>query len=529
MVVRELPMPDAGAFAYVALFLWPIVIMILFRKLPLQSAVIWSILGGYLLLPAAWVVHVDLPLVPTLHKNAIPALMAAVMAAVVLRRIEKSEQMLRGSRAVKRDRQAVLPGWLPRSWLGLGLFLALLGSVVMSVLTNMEVLTYGLHTIEAMRPFDIVSRTLAVLLMIIPILLGRKFLANEAGHRQLLKAMVLAAVVYSVLALYEVRMSPQLNIMVYGFFAHAFEQHVRSDGFRPLVFLNHALTLAIFLSTCILAAAAMARMSKGTVRIRYIAAIVFMLGVLVLSKSLGAFLITMVLLPVVLFMPIRLQLMAAAGIAVISLSYPMVRSSGLIQTEALTQVVAAQFGEDRARSLGFRFFHEDNLLEKASQRPVFGWGGYTRWRVHDEEGNDITVSDGAWIITLSQRGWLGYISEFGFLTLPIMLLFLRRKRYDVTLATSGLCVLIAANLIDLIPNDSLSPLLWLSAGALLGRLELKRDTVASAAPAEAPAEAETGRRTRPGAPAPGLVTAMATEEPGMSPYSRFPQVKRRET
>ena len=37
--------------AYIALFAWPLVVIVLFKRLSLQSALIWSILGGYLLLP----------------------------------------------------------------------------------------------------------------------------------------------------------------------------------------------------------------------------------------------------------------------------------------------------------------------------------------------------------------------------------------------------------------------------------------------------------------------------------------------
>ena len=37
--------------AYMMLLIWPIVCLGLFRNLPLQRALIWSILGGYLFLP----------------------------------------------------------------------------------------------------------------------------------------------------------------------------------------------------------------------------------------------------------------------------------------------------------------------------------------------------------------------------------------------------------------------------------------------------------------------------------------------
>jgi hypothetical protein len=523
-MVRELIRPDAGPLAYLALFIWPIVIIYLFRKLPLQQALIWSILGAYLLLPAAWVVFIDLPLLPALDKNFIPAAVALFMAMLTVSRIDKENRRLRNLSAEKKVRPAVLPGWLPRSFIGLGLLIMLFAGIVLTALTNGDYVVYGSTVIPRMRPYDALSTSLVVLVMLLPMLLGRKFLANEAGHRRILVAMIIAAAGYSFLALYEIRMSPQLNRMVYGFFPHAWEQHIRGDGFRPLVFMEHGLVWAIFLAMSILGAAVMARESTGALRFRYIMVMGFLYLVLILSKSLGALLITTMLLPVILLMPIRLQLMAAAIVAGITLSYPMLRGADIIPTDELVELVTEQFGAPRAQSIDFRFHHEDNLLEKANERPVFGWGGYTRWRAHDEDGTDITVSDGVWIITISQRGWVGYLAQFGFLTLPLIVFFFRRKRYDIGLVTSGLCVVIAANLIDLLPNSSLSPLLWLSVGALLGRMELQRDELASA---DAVPAVSRGRVPARGAP-PGLVTAMGGRDVGgKTPHSRFPHTKQR--
>ena len=147
----------------------------------------------------------------------------------------------------------------------------------------------------------------------------------------------------------------------------------------------------------------------------------------------------------------------------------------------------------RARSLQYRLNNEDILLEKANQRPLFGWGGWGRARVYDESGSDISTTDGRWIITIGNEGWFGYLARFGLLTLPIILLTLRKRKYEVTLATSALCLVLAGNLVDLIPNATSTPLTWLMAGALLGRLELKT---------ELQRETETPGPGRPGQDAP---------------------------
>ena len=96
------------------------------------------------------------------------------------------------------------------------------------------------------------------------------------------------------------------------------------------------------------------------------------------------------------------------------------------------------------------------LLERASQRILTGWGRYGRNRVYDpDSGNDISVTDGRWIITLGQFGIIGFIAEFGLLTIGIFRV--RRvlgKTKDVreSLCLSALSLMIALNVIDLLPN-----------------------------------------------------------------------------
>jgi len=282
----------ASPVAFAALILWPVVVAVLFRKLLFQAALVWSVLAGYLLLPSDRVVGIDLPLLPALDKVLIPSLAAAVMAVLALRRLDKKRRLARTLPGESASGPLVLPGWLPSSILGLGLFVTLIASTFMSTFTNSDPLVYGDTFIPQMRAFDAFSLILAALVVLLPTMLGRKFLADDAGHRHILVAICAAAVVYSFLMLYEVRMSPQINMMVYGFFPHSWLQHVRGGGFRPIVFMNHGLVLGIFLSMAVVASAIMVRLSTGAARMRFFVAMLFLFAVLVLSKNLGALMIT---------------------------------------------------------------------------------------------------------------------------------------------------------------------------------------------------------------------------------------------
>ena len=64
-----------NALALLALASWPLVSLVLFRKLPVGRAVLWSLLSAYLFLPPPPALF-DFPAVPPLTKDSIAALAA---------------------------------------------------------------------------------------------------------------------------------------------------------------------------------------------------------------------------------------------------------------------------------------------------------------------------------------------------------------------------------------------------------------------------------------------------------------------
>lgn len=440
----------------VVLFAWPAIVAALFRTLRLPLAILVALVGGYLLLPTQTVF--DLPMLPALDKHTVPVLSVLAMLLLVAARDRTTQRV---------------PGLLPRHPMARLFLVLVVAGAFLTVITNSDRLVYGPTVKPGLRPYDGFSEVLSALMLVLPMLVARKYLADPASHRLLLMVLCVAGLAYSLLALFEIRMSPQLNTWVYGFFPHSWIQHVRAGGFRPLVFLSHGLWLAIFFSATILAALGLSRMDRKR-RGLFLFAAVWLLGTLILSKSLGALLISLVLIPVVFFLGTRGQLLMAAVIAGIFLTYPAVRASGLVPISRITEMIAS-IDARGARSLQVRLDNEDQLLAKAQQRPLFGWGIWDRWRVYNEKGQNITIADGAWIIEISARGWVGYVGKFGLLTVPILLLFLRCRRSGVGMETSVLAVIMAGNLVDMIPNGTMTPLTWLMAGAMWGRVEWQKN------------------------------------------------------
>ena len=439
----------------------PAVVLWLFATRRPAVAVTVTVLGAYLLLPANY--SINLPAVPTLGKSSIPAL-TAVLAAMI---------MIKGRRLQALGPDMVLPNLLPRSRIVRILLILMLAGSIATVLTNGDVLHYGERVQPALRPYDAASFFGNILFTLLPFFLARKYLAHPEAQRILLVGLAVAGALYALPALYEVRFSPQLSRTIYGYFPHDWRQHLRAGGYRPVVFLPHGLWLAIFLCISFLATLELWRSTSGQSKSRWMMVAVWLFLTLVLAKGVGALGIALMLGAIILFLPVRLQVIGASLIAIALLTYPMLRGAGLVPTEMAVNL-AQGVDPDRASSLRFRLNNEDILLEKANQRPAFGWGGWGRNRVISDEGQDLSVTDGYWVILIGTRGWIGYLAEYGLLLLPIVFLGLRWRHLALSPATAGLAMALTANMIDMIPNGTLTSVTWLMAGALAGRLELGR-------------------------------------------------------
>lgn len=443
------------AIAWLVLYSWPIVGIILYNRLRLDIAFCATIFGGYLLLPEG--IGFNPPILPTFNKYTIPPLTAFVLTAV---KLSQNTQSI-----------SALPGWIPRDPVTLSLLALLVLGTFGTIFTNQDPLFYGPRYLIGMRIYDGFSFSLELFMMLLPFLVARRLFATPETQRTLLLALALSALVYTIPALWEIRMSPQLHRQLYGYFSGPFLQQLRADGFRPVVFLNHGLALGIFLCFATLSAAGLYRMTTGSVQKKWGWATGWLLCILVMTKSFGALSICLLLLPVLLFLTPRLQVLIAAGVASIILTYPVLRVADLIPTQRILTIVES-IDVGRAQSLSFRFENEDRLLAKSQERPIFGWGGYSRSRVFNDKGQDISVVDGAWVGELGGGGWVRYVGFFGLLCWPVIGLFMLKKgRLDPVCAI--LAVILCGKLIDIIPNTGLVPYVWAIAGALAGRLENK--------------------------------------------------------
>lgn len=457
-----------SAFASFMLIAWVPITALIFARMAPAKAMVVSILYGYLFLPEG--VELNLPVLATLDKTSIPALSSLLFYWLAIKR-EARQARLSERRGLVKPAPVAAPREISRATKLTNLIvIVVIAATFLTFMANRVPEYVGPKFLRGMTLYDTLSYIQTTLLMFLPLFLARHALGTREMMVFLLKTLVVAGLIYSLLMLFEVRMSPQLNKWTYGFFAHSWRQHLRGGHFRPIVFLEHGLRVGIFIAICTLAAATLFRYeSDRKKRLRWLLAVVWFLPVLFLSRNTGATALAVVFAPIILVAGARLQIWLAAAIAATVLVYPLARGVGVIPTDT----IVAQFDKispDRARSFAFRLENEEILLERANQKPITGWGMFGRNRVFDPKtGESLSVTDGTWIIVIGIRGWIGYLGLFAILCLPPILLALRRDD-QLTLLETGLALMLAINLIDLIPNSSMVSHIWLMAGALWGRL-----------------------------------------------------------
>lgn len=464
----EPPLPNT--LAYLALFSWPAVCLILFAWLPLEAAAIASLLGGYLLLPSG--MTVDIKVLPPLDKLAISSITAFLLC------------WAKGTKS---------PAPKP-SVLIYCLALAFILSPVFTSFQNSYELQVGGRSLPGLYLGDSLKLAFQNVLTLIPFFLGMRFFSSDDGRALLLKSLPIAAVLYSPLMLFEIRFSPQLHTWVYGFFPHSFLQQVRDGGYRPVVFLGHGLEVALFTSLAFIAAVIGARAKWHILRAPAGAVAGFLGVMLVLCKSLGSMIYAVIAVPLVLFTAPKTWVRIACAIALVVCAYPMLRTLDLVPVKQFA-MATNRFSADRGSSFQMRVDNEEALLAKANQKPLVGWGSWGRNRVYTETGADSSTTDGQWIIVFGMYGWLGYLSLFGLFAAALMRArtAVRGRVDQASIVVGGMSLLLAVNLIDLIPNAGLRPFTYLMAGSIAGcvrarstRQAARRNVAASQAAFAAP-------------------------------------------
>ncbi len=463
--------------AQLAMIVWPIItfVILLKQRRNIERAVFFCFAFAMIFLPE--LIEFDLPGVPPINKEQ------AVLLVVLVYFLWRYRKRIRQARPLR----------------GLDLFLLIsMLAAIGTASTNKDWLSYGswktIH-IRGLTMYDALSLAIRdVVGFGLPFFIGRMVFKTTKDLENIFRVMATMGLVYAFFCLVEIRLSPQLHTWIYGYPQHSdFAQTIRWGGFRPMVFMAHGLAVAMFMCAACMCASILGRLKQKVTPFKLSARAVswFLFIILIACKSTGSIFYAVLFLPAVSrFKPknmVRMALLVAVFVTV----YPTLRATRVFPAEEFVAYSKSLLGEERAQSMAFRFENEELLLDKLFTRFYFGWGGEGRGRVYDEEmGKEVTIADGWWIIVLSSRGAIGAICNFAVMLIPIFAMRkrirkIKNKREAQMIA--GLTLVLAAYLLDLIPNGAFSLIPYVLAGALYSiSAEMVKGTASAPAPLPVP-------------------------------------------
>lgn len=360
---------------YIALLLYPAVSVILFLLWKPQTAVFWTYLLGWLYLP---LIEIDLPGIPNYGKFTASNLFILPCIAMF------DTGRLARWRTSWVDLGVIC--WIASPFFSsmandLGAYNGLSGAVT-------HLLTYGL-----------------------PYVVGKLYLSDLVGYQGFTRALFIAAAYYAPLMLIEMRMSPQIHQWVYGIGGRAGWEYFGMFGplgWTPSVFMNSAFEVESLFTMATLFAFWEWKGNRSlsrSVPFNNLHRLAFFGSFLILCKKLTGLVLSSIGIAILSWRP-RLMCTLFACLPIL---YAISFMTGAWQGEGLSDSIAI-FSERRAESLQFRLDNDKRLLEKALVQPVFGWSGYGRSRVYDENAKDVSITDSMFLITLGTYGLIGLVS-----------------------------------------------------------------------------------------------------------------------
>ncbi|GAB6060083.1 hypothetical protein [Desulfonatronum parangueonense] len=352
--------------------------------------------------------------------------------------------------------------------------------------------------------YDGLSTTLARSTMWgLPYFIGRLYFYNRQALTELAFGIFLGGLIYIPFCLWEVVMSPRLHRIVYGFHPHSFGQTKRGGGWRPVVFMEHGLMVAMWMVTAWLSGYQLWKsgwLGRKFPRWKQLwgPVVLGLLVTVVLCKSTGALGLLVFGVFVLYLVQLTRWALPMKIVLLLPILYVLARGSGYWDAQNLIDAAGRIASEDRTASLAYRLQNENILSDRALERAWLGWGEWGRSFVRDEDGRAISVPDGLWILAFGQNGIVGLSALLVTLLLPPLLFLIRypprRWRDPPVAAMTSLPLLMGLFTIDSLFNAMFNPLILILAGGLTGLWLEGPETDAAFAASTAPHPVEP--RTR---------------------------------
>lgn len=312
----------------------------------------------------------------------------------------------------------------------------------------------------------------------VPYLIGRLYLGGGDGLRLATAALAIGGLLYIPFCLLEVRISPQLHNMAFGFQQHSFLQTVRLGGYRPMVFLQHGLAVGIFMSVATLCLFWLwwSRVwplpsLPALLRNWPLLTVAALAGATLLCKSFGALALCGAAIGSLLVGERMRTSLLVWGMLMVPPAYVFARSTGMLPADTIVQLIGRQVDAERSESFEYRIINEDKFMEAMGGNKITGMGGGGKMHPRDHIGRPL-IADGLWIITFFASGWVGLIALVGFFFVPaarfLSLCPSESWSHPSVAPAAAAAVVLAVLMIDCLLNSMLIPPYIMLAGGLNG-------------------------------------------------------------
>ena len=390
-----------------------------FARLPLRTAILLVLIGGWWLLPVArygpgapgtnspwWITGIGLPSDMMVTKAWVAPVAAFVGAAVW------NLQALRDWR----------PRWIDLPMAGWCLWPLLdhVGSA------NPPALLASLYLTGAWG---------------LPWLIGRVWFPGADGARALTRGIALSGLANVPVAIIEGLRPPMLYGLVYGPHPYRFDGINRYVGYRPIGFLENGNLYGLWAALAAFAALSLLR-DKETSSRRWIALAIVNVIVALASQSVGAIILLAIGAALLAVWRSRIVMPAVISAAMLLLIAAAVHLSGILPIRELAQTPAGEHLIGLMRSIGrgsflWRISQDTKTLPTITAHPWLGTGQWDWWRPYH------TRPWGQPILLIGQYGLIGLTLAWGSLLIPCAVALKRARDQFNPALPLGILVLLA--------------------------------------------------------------------------------------
>jgi hypothetical protein len=255
-----------------------------------------------------------------------------------------------------------------------------------------------------------------------PYLIGRLYFTDTQSLRIAAKSFVIGGLAYIPFCIFEFFTGPRIYALLYGYQPYQLNGAKRFIGYRPVGLLENGNQLGIWMATATLIALWLWRRktAQSILGIPILPVAIALLIITLLCQSTGAILLLLALIPFVFVDPRYLSRTVSILLVLGILSFAAFRIANIVSLRELVRdnpkahAVASYLKSIGKGSLGWRLSLDERHIDTALDEPILGYGQWDWWRSGFERPWSL------WLLTFGMYGSVGLVSLEALLLIPAL-------------------------------------------------------------------------------------------------------------